>query len=47
LEAALQSIVTVHPEGANLCLDAGYAGSRALVEELGLKRISVDEGKKK
>jgi putative transposase len=35
LEAALQSIVAAHPEGMNLCLNAGYAGTRALVEGTG------------
>ncbi|MDR1858850.1 MAG: transposase, partial [Treponema sp.] len=35
LEATLQSIITAHPEGSNLCLDAGYAGARTLVEGMG------------
>ena len=35
LEATLQSIVTAHPEGVNLCLDAGYVGARPLVEAMG------------
>ena len=35
LEATLESIVTAHPEGANMCLDAGYVGARSLVEGMG------------
>jgi transposase len=35
LEATLQSIVTAHPDGANLCLDAGYTGARATAEAMG------------
>jgi hypothetical protein len=32
LEETLQSLVTAHPEGAGLCLDAGYTGVKGLVE---------------
>ena len=32
LEETLRSIVTAHPEGAKLCLDAGYAGAQTVVE---------------
>jgi putative transposase len=35
LEGTLQSIVTAHPEGSNMCLDAGYVGAQALVEAMG------------
>ena len=35
LEATLQSIVAAHPEGANMCLDAGYVGARPIVEGMG------------
>jgi transposase len=28
-------MVTVHPDGAGLCLDAGYTGAKALVEKMG------------
>jgi transposase len=31
----LQSIVTAHPEGSNLCLDAGYAGAQSPAKEMG------------
>ena len=31
----LQSIITAHPEGSNICLDAGYVGARTLVETMG------------
>jgi transposase len=34
-EDPLKSIVTAHPEGAKLCLDAGYAGSQKVVEGMG------------
>jgi transposase len=32
LEGALQSIITAHLEGSNLCLDAGYAGVQSLAK---------------
>ena len=35
LEKTLQSIVIAHPGGMNVCLDAGYVGSKELVEGLG------------
>jgi transposase len=35
LEATLQSIVVAHPEGANLCLDAGFVGAQALAAAMG------------
>jgi putative transposase len=35
LEATLKSIVTAHPEGAKLCLDAGYTGSQKVAEGMG------------
>ena len=35
LEVTLQSIITAHPEGSNICLDAGYVGARTLVETMG------------
>ena len=35
LEATLHSIVIAHPEGAHLCLDAGYVGAQSLVEAMG------------
>ena len=35
LEATLQSIITAHPEGSNLCLDAGYVGAKPIVEAMG------------
>jgi transposase len=35
LEDTLKSIVTAHPEGMNLCLDAGYVGSQKVVEGMG------------
>jgi transposase len=37
LEGTVQSIITAHPEGMNLCLDAGYVGSQELVEGMGYK----------
>jgi transposase len=35
LEGTLQSIVTAHPEGMHLCLDAGYRGAQKVVEGMG------------
>jgi putative transposase len=37
LEATLKSVVIAHPEGSNLCLDAGYVGAQAMVEGMGYK----------
>jgi transposase len=47
LEATLQSIVTAHPEGMHLCLDAGYVGGRALVEGMGYKAHIRGRGEEK
>jgi IS5 family transposase len=35
LEKTLQSIVTAHPEGTKLYLDAGYVGAQKAVEGMG------------
>ena len=35
LEGTLQSIIIAHPEGSNICLDAGYVGAQGLVEAMG------------
>jgi transposase len=35
LEETLQSLVTAHPEGANICLDAGQAAAQKIVEGMG------------
>ena len=35
LEGTLQSIVTAHPEGMHVCLDAGYIGAQKVVEGMG------------
>jgi transposase len=35
LEATLQSIVIAHPEGSNLCLDAGYTGAQSVAKQMG------------
>jgi hypothetical protein len=37
LERTLQSIITTHPEGMNICLDAGYVGGEQIVEKQGSK----------
>ncbi|MDR0759194.1 MAG: transposase, partial [Treponema sp.] len=37
LEETLRAIVTAHPEGANVCLDAGYVGAQKLAEQTGYK----------
>jgi transposase len=37
LEETLKTIVTAHPEGMNLCLDAGYVGAQGVVERMGYK----------
>ena len=31
----MQSIIIAHPEGSNMCLDAGYVGAQSLVEQMG------------
>jgi transposase len=36
LEATLRSTVTAHPEGADVCLDAGYVGAQKVVEGMGV-----------
>jgi hypothetical protein len=46
LERTLQSIITAHPEGMNVCLDAGYVGTQGLVEGMGIRRTSGAGGKK-
>ena len=46
LEATLQSIVTAHPEGANMCLDAGYVGAWPLVEAMGYAAHIRGRGKR-
>ena len=35
LEGTLRSIITAHPEGMQVCLDAGYVGAQKLVEGMG------------
>jgi putative transposase len=47
LEATLRSIVTAHPEGANVCLDAGYAGAQKVVEGMGYKAPIRPRGEEK
>jgi transposase len=37
LEETLRSIVIARPEGANLCLDAGYTGAQKIAEDLWYK----------
>jgi transposase len=37
LEDTLKSIIIRHPEGMNICLDAGYAESQELVGGMGYK----------
>jgi transposase len=37
LEETVQSMVRAHPEGANVCLDAGYTGAQKGVEGMGYK----------
>jgi putative transposase len=37
LEKTLQSIITAHPKGMNICLDAGYVGAQNVVEGMGYK----------
>ena len=31
----MQSIIIAHPEGSNMCLDAGYVGAQPIVEQMG------------
>jgi transposase len=45
--ATLRPIVTAHPEGANVCLDAGYAGAQETVEGMGYKAHIRPRGKEK
>jgi hypothetical protein len=47
LEDTLKSIVSAHPEGMNLCLDAGYIGSQKLVEQKGYKAHICGQGEGK
>jgi transposase len=47
LEETLQSIVTAHPEGANVCLDAGYVGAQKIVERMGYKAHIRSRGEEK
>ena len=47
LEKTLQSIITAHPEGMNLCLDAGYVGAQKLVEGMGYKAHIRGRGEEK
>jgi transposase len=47
LEETLQSIVTAHPEGANICLDAGYVGAQKIVEGMGYKAHIRSRGEEK
>jgi putative transposase len=37
LEGTIQSVITAHSEGMNVCLNAGYVGSKKLVEKTGYK----------
>jgi hypothetical protein len=47
LEDTLKSIVTAHPEGMNLCLDARYRGSQNAVEGMGYKAHIRPRGEEK
>jgi transposase len=47
LEETLQSIVTAHPEGANICLDAGYVGAQKIVEGMGYEAHIRSRGEEK
>jgi hypothetical protein len=47
LEQTLQSIITAHPEGTNVCLDAGYAGSKEVVEGMGYEAHIRPRGEEK
>jgi transposase len=46
-EETLRSIVTAHPEGANVCLDAGYVGAQKTVEGMGYKAHIRPRGEEK
>jgi hypothetical protein len=45
-EATLRQIVTAHPEGANVCLDAEYADAQKVVEGMGYEAYIRPRGKK-
>jgi transposase len=47
LEGTLQSIITAHPEGMNICLDAGYVGAQNVVEGMGYKGHIRSRGEEK
>jgi transposase len=47
LEATLQSIVTAHPERANVYFDAGYVGAQKTVEGMGYEAHIRPRGKEK
>jgi len=47
LEATLRSIIAAHPEGSKICLDAGYAGAKALVEAMGYEAHIRGRGEEK
>jgi transposase len=47
LEETLQSIITAHPEGMNVCLDAGYVGAQKIVEGMGYKGHIRGRGEEK
>jgi transposase len=46
-EETLRSIVTAHPEGAKLCLDAGYVGAQKVVEGMGYEAHIRSRGEEK
>jgi hypothetical protein len=47
LEETPRSIITAHPEGMNVCLDAGYVSAQKPVEKgWGIKRTSGVVGKR-
>ncbi|MDR0639969.1 MAG: transposase, partial [Spirochaetaceae bacterium] len=43
----VQSMVRAHPEGANVCLDAGYTGAQKGVEGMGYKARVRPRGEEK
>jgi transposase len=47
LEGTLQSIVTAHPEGMKVCLDAGYRGAQTIVETMGYEAHIRGRGEEK
>jgi len=47
LEETLQSIITAHPEGSNICLDAGYVGARTVAEAMGYVAYIRGRGEEK